>query len=172
MIAIEFFGFNPEDITIENDNYVPDSDPDSDINVLAVNSDEISNFGDDSGESGTGGEHGTCKLSWLKIFGGINVDEFDTPSGPQLPDEFDIATATPMKYFDLLFPERIFEVLKNNMNWEGLTKEIPIMKTLNGMRPVQMRCGLCLVSWLSWVYSICHKIDYTGTKMSLLEAVA
>ena len=53
----EFFGFNPEDITIENENYVPDSDPDSDITVSAVNSDEISNFGDDSGESGIGGEH-------------------------------------------------------------------------------------------------------------------
>ena len=53
----EFLGFNPEDITIENENYVPDSDPDSDITVSAVNSDEISNFGDESGESGIGGEH-------------------------------------------------------------------------------------------------------------------
>ena len=112
----EFFGFNPEDITIENDNYVPDSDPDSDITVLVVNSDEISNLWDDSGESGTGGEHGDLQAEWTQNFGGINIDEFDTPSGPQLPDGFDVATAKPIKYFDLLFPERIFEVLKNNTN--------------------------------------------------------
>ena len=59
---------------------------------------------------------GDLQAEWTQNFGGINVDEFDTPSGPQLPDGFDVATATPIKYFDLLFPERIFEVLKNNTN--------------------------------------------------------
>ena len=59
---------------------------------------------------------GTSKLSGLKILGWINVDEFDAPSGPMLPDRFDVATATPIKYFHLLFPERIFEILKNNTN--------------------------------------------------------
>ena len=55
---------------------------------------------------------GTSKLSGLKILGGINVDEFQSESGPKLPDDFDVATATPIKYFDLLFPHRIFEILK------------------------------------------------------------
>ena len=62
----EFFGFNPEDITIENENYVPDSDPDSDITVLAVNSDEILSFGDESGESGISSEHGDLQLASLQ----------------------------------------------------------------------------------------------------------
>ena len=57
----EYFGFNPEDITIENENYVLDSDPDSDITVLTVN--EISNFGDESGENDIGGEHGDLQLA-------------------------------------------------------------------------------------------------------------
>ena len=102
--------------------YVPDSDPnsdsnpDSDITVLAVNSDDISDFGDETGESGIGGEHGDQQAEWTQNFGGINVGEFDAPSGPMLPDRFDVATATPIKYFHLLFPERIFEILKNNTN--------------------------------------------------------
>ena len=45
---------------------MPDSDPDSDITVSAVNSDEISNFGDDSGESGIGGEHGDLQAEWTQ----------------------------------------------------------------------------------------------------------
>ena len=166
---------------------MPDSNPDSDITVLTVNSDEISNFGDDSGESGIGGEHEDLQAKWSQKFWGINIDEFDTPSGPQLPDGIDVATATPIKYFDLLFPERIFEVLKNNMNCyaefhcnqnliairEGLTKEIPIMKTLNGMRPVtdemQALFGVMIIMGIQYLPQ--DKI-YTGTKMSLLETVA
>ena len=96
---------------------MPDSDPDSDITVSVAKSDEISNFGDDSGESGIGGEHRDLQAEWTQNFGGICVDELDTPSGPQLPDEFDVVTATPIKYFDLLFPERIFEVLKNTNHY-------------------------------------------------------
>ena len=66
-----FFGFNPEDITIENENYVLDSDPDSDITALPVNSDEISNSGDESGESGISGEHWDLELASLQ--GGMSL---------------------------------------------------------------------------------------------------
>ena len=47
----EFTGFNAEDITIDND-YIPDSDPDSDITVSSVQSGDISSLGEESGESG------------------------------------------------------------------------------------------------------------------------
>ena len=107
----EFLGFNPEEIRNENDFYVPDSDPDSDITVSSVNTDEFSNCGDEHGESGNG-EPGDQQAEWTQNFGGINVDEFQSESGPKLPDDFDVATATPIKYFDLLFPHRIFEILK------------------------------------------------------------
>ena len=46
--------------------YVSDSDPDSDITVSAVNSDKIPNFGDESGESGIGGEHRYLQLVSLQ----------------------------------------------------------------------------------------------------------
>ena len=76
-----------------------DSNPDSDITVSAVNSDDILNLGDETGESGIGGEHWDQQAEWTQNFGGINVDEFDSPSEPVLPDGFDVATATPIKYF-------------------------------------------------------------------------
>ena len=63
-------------ITIVNFvDYVPDSDPnsdsnpDSDITVSAVNSDDISDFGDETGESGIGGEHGDQQAEWTQNFG-------------------------------------------------------------------------------------------------------
>ena len=40
----EFTGFNSEDITIDND-YIPDSETDSDITVSAVQSGDISSLG-------------------------------------------------------------------------------------------------------------------------------
>ena len=49
---IEFPGLNSEDIVNENDFYVPDSEPDSDISVSTVHSSDISNLGEESGESG------------------------------------------------------------------------------------------------------------------------
>ena len=76
-----------------------DSNPDSDITVSAVNSDDILNLGDETGESGIGGEHGDQQAEWTQNFWGINVDEFDSPSEPVLPDGFDVATAMPIKYF-------------------------------------------------------------------------
>ena len=71
----EFCGFNPEDITNSNENYVPDSDPnsdsnpDSDITVSAVNSDNISNFRDETGDSGIGGEHEDHQAEWTQNLG-------------------------------------------------------------------------------------------------------
>ena len=82
----EFLGFNPEEIRNENDFYVPDSDPDSDITVSSVNTDEFSNFGDEHGES-RNGEPGDQQAEWTQNFGGINVDEFQSESGPKLPDD-------------------------------------------------------------------------------------
>ena len=65
----EFTGFNAEDITIDND-YIPDSDPDSDITVSAVQSGDISSLGEESGESGPD-EIGEAE--WSQNFGEITL---------------------------------------------------------------------------------------------------
>ena len=48
---IEFTGFNSEDIANENDFYVPDSEPDSDISVSTLHSSDISNLGEEKWNS-------------------------------------------------------------------------------------------------------------------------
>ena len=87
----EFIGFNAEDITIEND-YMPDSDPDSDITASYVQSGDISNLGEESGESGPD-EIGEAQGS--QNFGEITFDDFNDKIGAKLPDDFDTIAATP-----------------------------------------------------------------------------
>ena len=65
---IEFTGFNSEDIA--NDFYVPDSEPDSDISDSTVHSSDISNLGDESGESGNETNDGDQQAEWTQILGG------------------------------------------------------------------------------------------------------
>ena len=100
---IEFTGFNSEDIVNENDFYVPDSEQDSNISVSAVHSSDISNLGVESGESGSETNDGDKQAEWTQNFGGISINAFEQTSGPLLPDGFDVATASPLDYFELLF---------------------------------------------------------------------
>ena len=62
----EFTGFSTEDINITN-NYVPNSDPESDLTVSSVHSEDISDLGEESG-----GESGTDEIGeaeWTQNFG-------------------------------------------------------------------------------------------------------
>ena len=59
---------------------------------------------------------GTSKLSGHKILAGISINAFEQTSGPLLPDGFDVATASPLDYFELLFKPRIFKEIKTYMN--------------------------------------------------------
>ena len=77
----EFTGFDAEDITIDND-YIPDSDPDSDITVSSVQSGDISSLGEESGESGP---DETGEAEWSQNFGEITLDDFTDESGVKLP---------------------------------------------------------------------------------------
>ena len=108
----EFTGFNAEDVRIES-SYIPDSDPDSDITVSSVHSDDISDLGEESGESGSD-EIGEAE--WTQNFGEINVDNFTEESGPKLPDDFDTTMAQPLDYFELLFEQDMFEQIATNTN--------------------------------------------------------
>ena len=113
---IEFTGFNSEDIVDEIDFYVPDSEPDSDISVSTVHSSDISNLGEESGESGNETNDGNQQAEWTQNFEGISINAFEQTSGPLLPDGFDVATASPLDYFELLFKPRIFNEIKTYMN--------------------------------------------------------
>ena len=104
--------FNAEDITIDND-YIPDSDPDSDITVTSVQSGDISSLGEESGESGPD-EIGEAE--WSQNFGEITLDDFTDESGAKLPDDFDTTAATPLAYFELLFEPEMFELIATNTN--------------------------------------------------------
>ena len=108
----EFTGFNAEDVRIES-SYIPDSDPDSDITVSSVHSDDISDLGEESGESGSD-EIGEAE--WTQNFGEINVDNFTEESGPKLPDDSDTTMAQPLDYFELLFEQDMFEQIATNTN--------------------------------------------------------
>ena len=109
----EFTGFSTEDINITN-NYVPNSDPESDLTVSSVHSEDISDLGEESG-----GESGTDEIGeaeWTQNFGGITIENFTEQSGPNLPDSFDTAVATPLDYFELMFKPEMFEEIVTNTN--------------------------------------------------------
>ena len=76
----EFSRFNSEDITNENDSYVPDSDPDSDIAVSSVNSSGLSDFRGEDGEDGNdfndNGQDEEIQPEWTQNFRDVQVDDF------------------------------------------------------------------------------------------------
>ena len=115
----EFVGFNPEEITIEND-FVPDSDPDSDIMVSSVDTDDLSDLGEEERADGNdinlNGENGEVQPEWSQNFRDIQIDDFTNDFGPVLPDTFDVATATPIDYFNLLFKPEIFNQIRDHTN--------------------------------------------------------
>ena len=86
------------------------------ICVSTVHSSDISNLGEESGESGNETNDGDQQAEWTQNFGGISINAFEQTSGPLLPDGFDVATASPLDYFELLFKPRIFEKTKTYMN--------------------------------------------------------
>ena len=116
----KFSGFNPEDITNENDSYVPDSDPDSDITVSSVNSSDLSDFGGENGEDGNNfndnEQDGEIQPQWTQNFRDVQIDDFTQESGPVLPDGFDVSTASPIDYFNLLFKPEMFDEIKEHTN--------------------------------------------------------
>ena len=116
----EFVGFNPEEITNDNDSFVPDSEPDSDITVSSVNTDDLSDFGGEDGYDGNdinfNGENREVQPEWSQNFRNIQIDDFAHEHGPVLPDTFDVATATPIDYFNLLFKPEIFAQIRDDTN--------------------------------------------------------
>ena len=62
-----FTGFTQADLGDENNDFIADYEPDSDFSTSTVHSSDISNLGEESGESGTD-EIGEAE--WTQNFGG------------------------------------------------------------------------------------------------------
>ena len=69
----EFTGFTQADLGDENNNSIPDSEPDSDFSISTVHSSAISNLGEESGKRGT---DDTGEAEWTQSFGGVTIDNF------------------------------------------------------------------------------------------------
>ena len=109
----EFTGFTQADLGDENNDFMPDSEPDSDFSISTVHSSDILNLGEESGESCT---DKIGEAEWTQNFGGITIDNFTQKSGPKLPNGFDTAVVTPIEYFELLFKPEVFELIATNTN--------------------------------------------------------
>ena len=55
-------------------------------------------------------------VKWTQRFCDINLHEFNTISGPKLPRDFDVSTATPRDYFSLFVTEEMLETITKNTN--------------------------------------------------------
>ena len=105
----EFTGFSTEDIQNTSADYVPDSDPDSDITISSVNSSDLTDLGETDGENGDGDN---VAPEWTSDFGEIEVEPFVQESGPN----FDPARWHPIDYFYLLFEPQMFAEIANYTN--------------------------------------------------------
>ena len=55
-------------------------------------------------------------IKWTQNFKDIELHEFSGVSGPMLPDNFDVSSATPKDYFSLFITEEILETITRNTN--------------------------------------------------------
>ena len=75
----EFSGFTIADIENTSVDYVPDSDPDSDITISSVNSGDLSDFGESDGENG---DEAVEAPEWTYNFGEVEVEPFCSGKWP------------------------------------------------------------------------------------------
>ena len=55
-------------------------------------------------------------INWTQNFKQISIKPFSKQSGPNLPENFDVTTATPKDYFGLFFTEEVFATICTNSN--------------------------------------------------------
>ena len=55
-------------------------------------------------------------VTWTQNFKDIELHEFTQYSGPRLPDDFDVTTATPKDYFSLFVTPDMMETIVQNTN--------------------------------------------------------
>jgi hypothetical protein len=71
--------------------------------------------GDDDSESGGGGNDDEI---WTDRFRDVEVHDFTERTGPVFPDGFNVETASPKDYFDLMFnPDMIGNIVRNTNNY-------------------------------------------------------
>ena len=53
---------------------------------------------------------------WLETFLPIYVNQFTQPTGPNLPEDFNTDTASPLEYFQLFFSNEVMETIVQSTN--------------------------------------------------------
>ena len=53
---------------------------------------------------------------WSEMFLPIHVNQFTQPTGPNLPEDFNTYTASPLEYFQLFFSNEVIETIVQNSN--------------------------------------------------------
>ena len=51
---------------------------------------------------------------WLEMFLPIHVNQFTQPTGPNLPEDFNTDTVSPLEYFQLFFSNEVMETMVQN----------------------------------------------------------
>ena len=72
--------------------------------------------GYDGNDINFNGENWEVQPEWSQNFRNIQIDDFAHGHGPVLPDTFDVATATLIDYFNLLFKPEIFAQIRDDTN--------------------------------------------------------
>ena len=65
---------------------------------------------------------------WTNNFNPIHVNQFNQPTGLNLPPEFDCTTATPVDYFNLYLDDSVWQKIVENINkyQKYITNQKPI----------------------------------------------
>ena len=118
----DFGGFTEQDLET-NISVVPDSDPgSSDIEVSSVGSSGISDLGETEDENVNVDADVIEEVAWTSDFRDVTINPFNQHSGPNLPENFDTATAKPIDYFELLFKTEMFADIVTHTNDYALFK--------------------------------------------------
>lgn len=99
---------NNEQAVCQDENTDSDTDSDDNEDLMLVNPSGLSDI--DLFDS--------CDkpIKWTRNFRDIDLHEFSTYSGPKLPQDFDVRTATPKDYFSLFVTEEMLETITKNTN--------------------------------------------------------
>ena len=94
----------PDDNNTEHSDLSDDGSNDFNLNDIV----DTNNIMQNDGEGNVMTEILSKPIMWTSKFRKVYTKPFVHPSGPNLPAEFDVANATPMKYFGLFFTDDVF----------------------------------------------------------------
>ena len=168
-------GYTNEDVG-DNESTVPDSS--------YVSSDHT-DFGDELDDNGPNTVKDAAVTAntnipkWTTNFTNITIEPFTQNSGHCLLESLDVSMATALDFFNLLFKLEIFSDIKDHTNNYSIFKQEDLQRNRNNPDYVDSVWQETKVEELKalfgikfeWVFTHCHNINCTGTKMTSLAIV-